>query len=106
MESLELEVCEHCHGYWFDAGEIESYRLKAQKFMSPKAPNPEGFISALNTEAKNCPRCEESTLLLGSVGVTSIYKCSKCSGHFAEMQGLGALDFGDLLVAILGSIIY
>ncbi len=104
IEDIDLDICEYCSGYWFDTGEIEYYKANVKGLFNPKVPKIEGFIAASNTNPQFCPKCEQSTLQLGSVGTNSIYKCSQCAGHFYDMQNISNISLDDILLLVLTSI--
>ena len=54
-ESIEVDWCTHCHGVWFDVGELELLAGKAGKRLEPGTL---GRVAGKVDEARRrCPRC-------------------------------------------------
>jgi Zn-finger nucleic acid-binding protein len=78
---VELDRCASCGGVWFDAGELEAYRLAQEKL-----PQPYEFERSEEEEPLHCPRCDAGTLAFGRARSVRLYRCSRCSGVWLPRQ--------------------
>jgi Zn-finger nucleic acid-binding protein len=78
-EGIELDVCQWCHGLWFDAGELT---LLAEKLGRTLAVPDSNALAAVATDEKprRCPRCGKAMEKV-ELGATPRVVLDHCPGH-------------------------
>ena len=86
IHGIEIDVCGGCSGAWFDAGELESYRVASG------AKRGDHSVPALEPsyggERSKCPRCATKSIAVGKLRDTAVHQCLNCSGIFLSHREL------------------
>lgn len=83
-----IDVCDACHGVWFDDGELETYRQRIAHDGRP------GSVLANYSEGgprRRCPSCAIDTLAERSVAGRPVLHCAGCAGLFLTASELRSL---------------
>jgi Zn-finger nucleic acid-binding protein len=80
---IELDLCNFCHGIWFDGGELE--QLLRRKLV--------GALDDTQQSSRRCPACK-TTLHPAVLGNLRIEVCTTCKGIFLDDGELVALNGG------------
>jgi len=83
LELITVDRCASCSGVWFDAGELETFRMSIEGAEAPESILPR-FSPNPRLSCGPCPRCESDELQIGSVGERAIGVCGRCSGIFVS----------------------
>jgi Zn-finger nucleic acid-binding protein len=80
---VPLDLCEACHGVWFDGGELEAYNAgSGPTTLSAAAGLDRAFQPTGESTLKRCPRCGRDILRTGSIGRHCVMRCTSCGGVF------------------------
>jgi len=91
-ESLRLDSCPSCGGWWFDAAELDQYRKQlADEFEMPR-PLPHDFKTVAETTPHQCPRCSGGELQMGVAAGIEVCRCPLCEGLFVSATNIKTLS--------------
>jgi len=83
---ITIDECEKCSGIWFDAGELEAYRLAKGGSKNSAEKTLAHFKPSSQTKILTCPRCLAESLISGGSDKFQIARCDKCFGGFVNEQ--------------------
>jgi Zn-finger nucleic acid-binding protein len=90
-DSLRLDSCPSCGGWWFDTAELDQYREQcADEFEIPR-PSPHSFKIAAEKTPNQCPRCCRGGLQLGVAAGIEVCRCPYCEGLFVSATNIKTL---------------
>ena len=84
---IGVDECRACGGVWFDAGELEAFRMSVEGKQEPEEILSR-FAPAVGMARSFCPRCEHDCIETGSVGARVAGVCLRCSGIFVSGEEL------------------
>ena len=91
-QGIELDFCIQCHGFWFDAGELE---LLTQVLGAATAVMDIASLTAVAApeKARQCPRCDRAMdkVKLGEGAAVIIDRCPRLDGLWFDAGELGRI---------------
>lgn len=107
QEEIELDICSGCEGIWFDCGELTKYRERRLLGAVRLGEEQAKFVAAGGGSPKICPRCETSTVLIGTLGsFRSVGRCSNCQGIYAfDAKTLVVRQFLEVISYFVGGFV-
>lgn len=79
---IRLDRCSDCGGVWFDAGELEAYRVSVNAGLNSGSVPQAIFEPNLELGLEICPRCVSESLTVGTLGDHALRRCNRCAGVF------------------------
>ena len=83
---ITIDECEKCSGIWFDAGELEAYRVAKGGNKDTAEKTILHFKPSSQSKILTCPRCNTESLIFGDLDKFQIARCDKCFGVFVNEQ--------------------
>ena len=98
FRGIELDLCRHCRGIWFDRDEVEQFRKSVEIAGPLQARFHDRFRRSRLRRRQMCPRCGRKDLQPGRLDKVRVARCGECFGVFATAnaltQDLGRVETG------------
>jgi Zn-finger nucleic acid-binding protein len=83
---VQLDLCHHCPGVWFDGGELKAYQASEGSPVLENVPGPDDVFEPTGDSAHvKCPGCGHDILRKWIAGHHSVMRCTTCGGLFLPL---------------------